>query len=246
MILFPKLFNHGTLRNIKVGQGKVTFEGTNGKAEFVDTGSTLPEEGTAGQVLTKFGDDPDQMYWADVNQVPSNGSIGNFLVKYGEEPDDYAWATTYTVPPEGTTGQVLTKQSSTDGDYEWATPAGGSVPTLTVDINYGDLSGPMPFSYRGLTQDFSEFDGSVDGPYDIHFQMIQGYGVNYIVSDPWVRVTFFYNQNAHKKTAFIPLLLLSSNNDAILVNVEITFTENTTTHKWNNTTTATLLKVLTP
>ena len=215
MILFPKLFNHGTLRNIKVGQGKVTFEGTNGKAEFVDTGSSLPEEGTAGQVLTKYGDEADQIYWADVNAVPAGGTMGQVLTKYGEEDDDYMWDTLDNVVPSGgTTGQVLAKKTNSDFDTEWVTPSGGggdSIPEITVAIKFNDLMG---MTIDSNNCDASQFDPTYTGDYRISLKFTPDTGVvGKTISDYTVLANYvYYNSGNNEYEIYFPATYIAVGN----------------------------------
>lgn len=82
--------------------------------------ATLPTGGTAGQVLTKYGSNDDEIYWADVNQVPSTtgASAGDVLTFNGSS---YNWGTpssggetfgyeTITIDTSTTTGSDLFSQ----------------------------------------------------------------------------------------------------------------------------------------
>lgn len=216
-MILPKLFNHGQLRDIKVDKDKVTFEGTFGKAEFRDTSvNPLPTGGTPGQVLTKYGDDDEDLYWADVNQVPASGSIGGFLSRYGENPKDYAWATAYTVPPAGTAGQVLTKQSSTDGDFEWETPAGGgtSIPEITVTIKFDNLMGMVVDSNNS---DASQFDPTYTGDYRISLKFTPNTGVvGKTISDYTLLANYvYYNSQNNEYNIYFPATYIAVGNISV-------------------------------
>lgn len=130
-MLFPKLFNHGNLRSVKVEEGKVTFEGVYGKETF-EGGSGdvhgIPSGGTSGQVLSKSSATDYDAGWSDVNQVPSDGTLNQVLTK-GES--GYGWSDINAVPSDGTQGQVLTKGAS---GYGWETPSagGGGIPIFEL------------------------------------------------------------------------------------------------------------------
>lgn len=53
---------------------------------------TVPDGGTAGQVLTKLGPDNQQVYWGDVHSIPSGGVPGQVLKKVAAEDYAVAWA----------------------------------------------------------------------------------------------------------------------------------------------------------
>lgn len=72
-------------------QGPQGIQGIQGPAGADGVG--VPTGGTAGQVLTKYGDSDNETYWADVLQVPTGGSsaVGKFLKRYGTDGDQYMW-----------------------------------------------------------------------------------------------------------------------------------------------------------
>ena len=138
-MLFPKLFNHGNLRSVKVEEGKVTFEGVYGKETF-EGGSGdvhgIPSGGTSGQVLSKSSATDYDAGWSDVNQVPSDGTQNQVLTKGA---DGYGWSDVNAVPSDGTQGQVLTKGAS---GYGWETPqAGGGNHKPTISLRLYKPSG---------------------------------------------------------------------------------------------------------
>lgn len=52
-------------------------------------GGGLPEGGTAGQVLEKYGDGDGEAYWADKQEVPRGGLAGQVLKNFGN--NHYGW-----------------------------------------------------------------------------------------------------------------------------------------------------------
>lgn len=101
-------------------------DGTTGKWREFETGASLPEGGTEGQVLTKTADGA---AWQDPQAAfPEGGTTGQVLTKTSSGT---AWQNVPTeLPSGGTEGQVLKKTSS---GVEWGTdekglelPPGGS------------------------------------------------------------------------------------------------------------------------
>lgn len=86
-------------------------------------GGSLPSGGTAGQVLEKYGDDDDDVYWADKMPVPTGGSSGQVLTKTGDQNTDYDWR---NVTPT-ISGEVVQARSENS-------------PVLQKLFDYSDLS----------------------------------------------------------------------------------------------------------
>ena len=84
---------------------------TTGKWREFETGSLLPEEGTAGQVLTKTEEGYE---WQDPKATfPEGGTAGQVLKK---TPSGVEWGTDekgFELPSGGSNGQVLKKSGST-------------------------------------------------------------------------------------------------------------------------------------
>lgn len=99
-------------------------------------GEGVPTGGTAGQVLTKFGDNNYETYWADVKQVPtphSDGSdMGKALKCYGAGATDYAWDNVREVPASS---------QADSGKYLQCTPTG---------YRWRNISVPSPVKYAFL------------------------------------------------------------------------------------------------
>lgn len=111
-------------------------------------GEGVPTGGTPGQVLTKYGNNDYQTYWADVNQVPSpdsqGGDIGKFLKCYGSNNSDYAWSDVREVPASSQADSGKYLQCTSTG-YRWrnvSTPSPIKYAYLSV------MSGMTPSSYE--------------------------------------------------------------------------------------------------
>ena len=129
-MILAKLFNHGQLKNIKVENGKLVFEGTYGKEEFTDSG--LPAGGSTGQVVTKTSEGAG---WSTPNYIPDGGTAGQVLTKYGDTDYQAYWGDSYQVPTNGSIGQYLKKYGEGDGDYAWADIPAGGKPDVTILLN---------------------------------------------------------------------------------------------------------------
>lgn len=134
-MILAKLFNHGQLKNIKVENGKLVFEGTYGKEEFTDSG--LPAGGSAGQVVTKTSEGAG---WSSPNYIPDGGTAGQVLTKYGDTDYQAYWADSYQVPTNGSIGQYLKRYGEGDGDYAWADIPAGGKPEVTITVSLGSDS----------------------------------------------------------------------------------------------------------
>lgn len=90
-------------------------DGTTGKWREFETGASLPEGGTEGQVLTKTTDGAD---WQDPQAAfPEEGTVGQVLKKTA---DGVEWGNDekgFELPSGGSVGQVLKKTTS---GTEWA------------------------------------------------------------------------------------------------------------------------------
>lgn len=102
-------------------------DATTGKWREFKTGTSLPEEGNAGQVLTKTEDGYE---WQDPQAAfPEGGTAGQVLKKTSSGVE---WGTDekgFELPSGGTNGQVLTKTSSGTAwqDAPTELPSGGTV-----------------------------------------------------------------------------------------------------------------------
>ena len=88
------------------------------KGEIPSASGSLPEGGTAGQILTKNSDTSGDASWQNPpTSIPSGGEKGQVLTKNGSTDGDASWQDAASGLPEGgTAGQVLYKKA--DG-AEW-------------------------------------------------------------------------------------------------------------------------------
>lgn len=109
-----------------------------GNVTFTGAEPGIPNDGLAGQVLTKLSDTDFDVDWASntnfstATDPPADifGSDGDVVLDtttgllYFKASG--TWSTfTVVIPPGGTTGQVLAKVDNTDFNLTWTTPAGG-------------------------------------------------------------------------------------------------------------------------
>ena len=131
-MIFPKLFNHGNLKSLKVDNGKLVMEGTYGKEEFEGGGGGLPEGGYDGQVIMK---DQGEAKWL----WPLPPGDANTFLKKTSEGNTYAFRAIKEVPDGGNNQDVLTKTAS---GYMWAPPSGGGAGSqiLNFEVRMTDVS----------------------------------------------------------------------------------------------------------
>lgn len=141
-------------------------------------GSSLPEGGTTGQVLTKKSNVSGDAEWQDVDGLPSGGTTGQALIKKSSSDGDADWEDINALPSGGTQGQVLKKKSNTSGDVEWANdealPSGGTIgqflkknSSTLGDASWADLPtiqvSSMPTASAALTGKIYQFVGATSG-----------------------------------------------------------------------------------
>lgn len=119
-------------------------------------GEGVPDGGTAGQVLRKYGDSDYQTYWADLNDVPTGGTIGDVLKNYGN--NHYGWS------PESSGGGNVPTPSSVAEGY-------GIVVKTNNGSAYYDLGGTASiFSARELADPISvqtDLNGHLNFRYNV-------------------------------------------------------------------------------
>lgn len=169
-----------------------------------DSGASVPDGGTTGQVLKKASNTDGDVEWAadEVGEfgtpVPDGGTTGQLLAKNSNSNGDVEWVND-SVPAGGTTGQALVKVSNTDRDVGWSTVSGGSTvtaipckpPTLALfphTRNGTGVTQTQTESSRALT--VSRTDGGASSAYRYAFK-----GKNVPAGSSWdVIAGFKYNK----------------------------------------------------